>query len=321
MNLSLLSKLININAPILITGPSGSGKSQLALKIFKKSRIFRDQFLTLHLASLKEDLLESELFGHRKGSFTGATENKNGYFKDVGKGTLFLDEIGELSLEAQKKLLYLLEEKKFTPVGSTTALNFEGRLIMATNKDLKAMVKTGAFREDLYFRLSVFLLELDSINTNKVNLQNIIIEQFDLMKRRYLKDELILGPEVESLMQNFTWRGNYRELKNCLEYLVVVSDGPIIKKDDLPDWFLSELSLDRATETQDFIAHFPEDFNLALESFEQWYLKAMFLKFDGKVNETARVLGISKTTLINKARKYEINTMLIRAKANDKKAA
>lgn len=321
MNLLLLSKLININSPILITGPTGSGKSQLAHKIFGRSRIHRDQFLTLHLASLKDDLLESELFGHKRGSFTGASENKNGYFKDVGRGTLFLDEIGELSLESQKKLLYLLEEKKFTPIGSTVAQDFLGRLIMATNKDLKAMVKTGAFREDLYFRLHVFHLELDPISANKDHLLREINKQFIQMKTQYQKEHLKLSSEVESLMLNYSWKGNYRELKNCLEYLVVVADGAIVLKEDLPQWFTSELNPKQASSAEDFVSHFPLDFNRALENFEAWYLKAMFERFSGRVNETARVLGMSKTTLINKARKYEINTLQIRARLQAQKAA
>ena len=316
MNESLFLKLININSPILITGPSGTGKSQLAKKFFKKSKINRDQFLTIHLASLKEDLLESELFGHIKGSFTGAIETKFGYLKNVGCGTLFLDEIGELSLESQKKLLYLLEEKKFTPIGSTAALPFQGRLIMATNKDLKKMVQEGSFRADLFFRLNVFHIELDSINANKEKLEIEIHKQFEEMKERYQKEYLQLSSEVESLMLNFIWKGNYRELKNCLEYLVAITDGPLIKKEDFPGWFLSELSPKQAVTNKDFISHFPQDYNLAVENFERWYLLAMFERFSGKVNETARVLGISKTTLINKARKYQINTLQIRAEAS-----
>jgi DNA-binding NtrC family response regulator len=319
MNQSLISKIININSPILITGPSGTGKSQLAQKIFNRSRINREQFLVLHLASIKEDLLESELFGHRKGSFTGASENKLGYFQAVGKGTLFLDEIGELSLESQKKLLYVLEEKKFTPIGSTVALDFQGRLMMATNKDLKAMVKAGTFREDLFFRLSIFHLELDPINKNKEKLLIDLRHQFEGMKNIYQKNHLKLGGEVENLMLNATWKGNFRELKNCLEYMVVVSDGEELKKVDFPEWFLSELKPNQAQSENDFISHFPQDFNQALENFEEWYLKAMFERFSGKVNETARVLGMSKTTLINKAKKYQINTLQIRARASTQK--
>lgn len=319
MNQSLMSKVTNINTPILITGPSGTGKSQMAQKIFNRSRINRDQFLVLHLASIKDDLLESELFGHRKGSFTGANENKAGYFQAVGKGTLFLDEIGELSLESQKKLLYVLEEKKFTPIGSTVALDFQGRLIMATNKDLRAMVKQGNFREDLYFRLNVFHLELDPINKDKEKLLRELHRQFEVMKNVYKKNDLLLGQEIESLMLNATWRGNFRELKNCLEYMVVVSDGKELKKEDFPEWFLVELKPNQAKNENDFISHFPQDFNQALESFEEWYLKAMFERFSGKVNETARILGMSKTTLINKAKKYQINTLQIRARASAQK--
>lgn len=315
MNQTLFSKIINISSPVLITGPSGTGKSQLAQKIFNKSKIHRDQFLTIHLASLKEDLLESELFGHTKGSFTGAIETKHGYFKNVGSGTLFLDEIGELSMESQKKLLYLLEEKKFTPIGSSFALPFQGRLIMATNRDLKKMVSEGTFRSDLFFRLNVFHLELDSINANKETLKIELHKQFERMKKQYQKEYLNLCPEVESLMLNYIWKGNFRELKNCLEYLVVISDSLIVKRDDLPQWFLNEINPKQATTSKDFISHFPQDYNLAIENFEKWYLLAMFERFSGRVNETARVLGISKTTLINKARKYHINTLQMRADA------
>jgi DNA-binding NtrC family response regulator len=321
MNIQLAKKLLNISAPILITGPTGSGKSRLARKLFESSKIHRDRFLTLHLASLKEDLLESELFGHRRGSFTGAVENKNGYFKDVGTGTLFLDEIGELSLESQKKLLYLLEEKKYTPIGSTHALNFSGRLIMATNKNLKAMVTAGTFREDLYFRVSIFHLELESLNQDKARLEKEIYKTFEQMKERYQKHHLSLENDVFHLLMNAEWKGNYRELKNCMEFTVALCEGTKITRSDLPGWFLSGMKKESAKTEVDFISHFPEDFNLALESFEGWYLQAMFERFSGRVNETARVLGISKTTLINKARKYGIDTLQIRAKANVQKTS
>ena len=315
MNQSLLTKIININTPILITGPSGTGKSQMAQKIFNRSRINRDKFLVLHLASVKEDLLESELFGHKKGAFTGANENKLGYFQETGLGTLFLDEIGELSLESQKKLLYVLEEKKFTPVGSTLAIPFLGRIIMATNKDLAKMVQVGHFREDLYFRLNIFNLEIEEIGKNKEKLLMEIREQFQKMKTHYKKYNLMMGHEIEDMMVKKKWKGNFRELKNCLEYMVVVSDDVELKKQDFPSSFIGEFNPGKAQNEKDFITNFPEDYSLAIKEFEEWYLREMLNRFSGGVNKTARVLGISKTTLINKAKKYEINTLQIRADA------
>ncbi|MBP9681092.1 MAG: sigma-54-dependent Fis family transcriptional regulator [Bacteriovorax sp.] len=315
MNHFLFKKLVNISSPILITGPSGTGKSQMAYKLFNCSSIHKEKFLTLHLASLKEDLLESELFGHKKGSFTGAIDNKNGYFKDVGSGTLFLDEVGELSLESQKKLLYLLEERKFTPIGSTSTVTFEGRLIIATNKDLKAMVNAGTFREDLYFRLSIFHMKLDPIAQNKEHLMLEINKTFEDLKVKYHRPFLKLSPDVTNLLMASSWKGNYRELKNCLEFVIALADKREIQQADLPGWFLEELSPSQATTEAGFISQFPDDFGQALESFEAWYLRAMCEKFSGRVNETARKLGMSKATLISKSKKYQIDTLSMRAKS------
>ena len=186
MDQDKLQKLINISSPLLITGETGTGKSVLAKKIFSEAKIHREKFLTVHLASLKEDLIESELFGYKKGAFTGALECKNGYLKDVGNGTLFLDEIAELSLDAQKKLLYVLEEKKFTPLGSTSAIDFRGRIIMATNRNLEQMVKEGLFREDLYYRITVFKLELSKLTHDEACFADSAHFIFKELKNKYI---------------------------------------------------------------------------------------------------------------------------------------
>ncbi|MBC7714350.1 MAG: sigma-54-dependent Fis family transcriptional regulator [Rhizobacter sp.] len=301
-------KLINLSVPLLITGETGTGKSVLARKIFDQSYVHREKFLTVHLASLKEELLESELFGHKKGAFTGAVEMQNGYLKDVGTGTLFLDEIGELSLDSQKKLLYLLEEKKFTPIGSTVVQEFRGRIIMATNRNLEKMVNEGLFREDLYYRISVFKIELETLAANKELLKESIKNTFFELKSRYRKHQCTLPHSTLDYLTGLEWKGNFRELKNTLEFAVVMNEKNILEISDFP----SKISKAPAL-TEDFISGFPENFNASLERFEEMYLKSMFHRHGGKVNETARRLGMSKTTLIHKAKKYQINTLKIRA--------
>lgn len=310
-----IEKFLNISSPILITGETGTGKSFIAKEIFERSSINKEKFLTVHLASLKEDLLESELFGHVKGAFTGASENKQGYLKDVGAGTLFLDEVGELSLEAQKKLLYLLEEKKFTPVGSTAARDFKGRIIMATNKSLKDLMEKGLFREDLFYRLSLFRLEQKPLRENIKLLEKLMDVFLNELKEKYCKPQLFLNDKIKNNLLSHKWKGNVRELKNCLEYAVAMSDGRQLSYQDLPNFLLIENSFQKPSSDSEFLSQFPDDFGKSLELFERLYLKERLLKFSGRINETSKILGMSKTTLIYKAKKYQLNTLRMRADA------
>lgn len=315
MNHQNLQKFINLKAPILITGETGTGKSYLAKQIFEAAQIHKEKFLTTHLASLKEDLMESELFGHKKGSFTGAIEAKTGYLKDVGHGTLFLDEIGELSLESQKKLLYLLEEKKFTPLGSTQAQDFHGRIIMATNKNLKKMVSSGEFREDLFYRVSVFELKLSSLRENPKFLQQSIFDILHILKITHQKPFAMIADETLEFLLKEKWKGNFRELKNSLEYAIVMSEGRILKPTDFPQHLILS-TLGNQQNSENFIDQFPSDFGLSLEMFEKMYLESILEQHSGKVNETARKLKMSKTTLIQKTKKYQINTLKMRSDAS-----
>ena len=315
MDQRLFQKTINLSAPLLLTGETGTGKSFFAKNIFQNSNINKEKFLTAHLASLKEDLLESELFGYKKGAFTGANESKNGYLKEVGAGTLFLDEVGELSLDAQKKLLYLLEEKKFTPLGSTQALDFCGRIIMATNKDLFSLVKLNLFREDLYYRVNAFKIELPTLRTKPELLESSISNFLSELKSQHLKPYSYLSNEALSLLRTHEWKGNFRELKNALEYAVVMSENRQIMLKDFPD-YLNSTPLILKTQEKAFIESFPQDFNQSLELFEKLFLATILIKNGGKVNDTARRLGMSKTTLIQKAKKYQINTLKMRADAS-----
>jgi two-component system nitrogen regulation response regulator NtrX len=312
MHRQLITKFTNISAPLLLRGETGTGKSYLAQKIYQNSYIHKEKFLTAHLASLKEELIESELFGFKKGSFTGATEAVNGYLKDTGSGTLFLDEVGELSLPAQKKLLYLLEEKRFTPIGSTHKLEFRGRIIMAK------MVKDGSFREDLYYRIKVFQIELPDLKSSDELFFETMENLWKEIRQKYHKPHKTISSELKNYLSKLEWRGNFRELKNALEYALVMSEESQIAMENFPsDIHRLDLSVDSSPVSEEsFLEHFPEDFNGSLEIFEKMYLLDKFKKNEGRVNETARKLGMSKTTLIQKARRYQINTLKIRAEAS-----
>ncbi len=314
MQSALYKKFLNIKSPILITGATGTGKSFLALQIFNESIIFKPKFLTMHLASLKEDLLESELFGHKKGSFSGAIENRLGYLAEVGEGTLFLDEVGELSLESQKKLLYLLEEKKFTPIGSNLPSHFKGRIIMATNRDLESLVKQKMFREDLYYRIKTFQIKLPNLTENQSELRGLIDELLNKLKIEHSQPYAELANTTREYLLHREWKGNIRELKLALEYALLMSEKNLIQIRDFPS-FSEEKTMALPQNFESLIESLSDDYNESLELFERMYLRSRFEKYQGKINKTARILGLSKTTLISKARKYQINTLRLRADA------
>ncbi len=316
---SQVKKFLNIKQPILITGETGTGKSFLAQQIFNESKINKSRFITMHLASIKEELIESELFGHVKGSFSGAVENRSGYLADVGEGTLFLDEIGELSLDSQKKLLYLLEEKKFTPIGSSVPQCFKGRIILATNKNLETLVARSQFREDLYYRIKTFEIKIPKLNSDRHKVEKLIESLWDSLKKEHCQPYATISEEAKAHLINRTWKGNTRELKHNLEYALLLSEKNVIQLSDFPP-SPEELEPSATISHTDFFKTLSDDYNESLELFEKMYLKSRFEKFEGRVNQTARILGISKTTLINKARKYQINTLKLRAEASEEAA-
>lgn len=295
-----LQRMASSNQPVLILGETGTGKSFLAREIHKKSKQNQNKYIHLNIASLNKNLFESELFGHIKGAFTGALTSKKGFCEDVGFGSLFIDEIGELSLEQQSKLLTLIDEKKYFQVGSCIERKFNGRLIFATNRDLKKMVSDGSFREDLYFRLRFFEVELDSLR-DKHNLFQIIIDEINTTKIRYNNMRVLFPVTVLNKLFEYSWPGNRRELKNTVEYLFML-DKPRLDVDDVPSWIRSE--------NRNMINKSESSYHLALESFEKAFFKRILAKHEGKINVTAQVAGISKVTLISKLKKYGINRRL-----------
>ena len=304
-------KFINISGHLLITGETGTGKSYLAYKIFKESKIHKNSFTCVPLSSLSESLFESELYGHVKGAFSGAINNSKGYLETASRGTLFLDEIGVLSLGNQKKLLFLLEEGHYHPVGSSIKKEFKGRIMIATRRNLLAMVEEGTFREDLYYRLLLYHLHVQPLRETKEKLKGLIRNSFEELKKKLDKNWVKMSEECFRFLLNYPWPGNIRELRNCLEF-GIFSTLQSLEIKDLPEWVKNEASKLRVNPSNNKPLE-KAIYKLAREDFEKDFFYKALHRFGGMINLTAKEIGISKTTLIAKIRKYDINTQKIKA--------
>lgn len=287
-------RLPRVEDTILITGETGVGKSSLAKWIHSKSERKKSNFIQLNIASISEQLFESELFGHKKGSFTGALSDKVGFCEKVGAGTLFLDEIGDLSLELQKKILTLVDEGIYYPVGSTETKKFRGKLIFATHKDLEQQVSDGLFRKDLYYRLFTFQYELKPLRlkTNKEEL----IDKAIKLEAAQRESSFFVTRCVRDMLYKYDYPGNFRELKQLIKYLFFVSNGEI-NKACLPKWINTNKKFKKDS----------DNYYDALEEFEKSFFVEKLKKYKGKINFTAENINISKVTLISKVKKYDIN--------------
>lgn len=296
-----------IKGTILLTGETGTGKSYLAKEIHHMTNP-RSPFIEVNLATLQDNLLESELFGYEKGAFTGAHHSKFGFLDKVGSGILFFDEIAELSLSLQKKLLGLLEEKNYYPVGSTNQKKFLGQIIVATNRNLEEMVKNKTFREDLYFRLKVFTYEIPPLRTNENHCQLCL----DLM-RNCFKRNVVIDEKAMDVINSYDWPGNVRELKHALEYALTFCDNRIELR-HLPKWVSVKPQVS-------FEMTSLGDYYEELADFERKFFTKKLEESEGKINLTARCCGLSKVTLLTKLKKYEINNWAVKAKFKELKLA
>jgi len=224
------------NSTVLITGESGTGKELAARAIHENSPRREKPFVAVDCSSLAETLLESELFGHVKGSFTGAVQTKTGLFMLADGGTLFLDEVSNISLSTQAKLLRALQERKITPIGGTQLLPIDIHLVAATNKNLKTMVREGTFREDLYFRLNIIPIELPPLRERKQDIPILIRHFLKKYTAEIGKEIRGVAPDVLSFLENYSYPGNVRELENVIERAVVLAEGDVIRNEDLELW-------------------------------------------------------------------------------------
>jgi two-component system response regulator AtoC len=283
------------NSTILILGESGSGKEVMARTIHEESQRAEGPFVAMSCAALTETLLESELFGHEKGSFTGATARRKGKFESAAGGTLFLDEIGDISPKLQLDLLRVLEERKFHRVGGNDAIDVDVRIIAATNKDLKKAVSDGSFREDLFYRLNVIPVTLPPLRERKEDIP-LLVEHFLDRLEAEMKKRVKVSPEAMASLLAHDWPGNVRELRNVLERGAVVAQGDVIKPADLG---MAPAPV-RAPG-----ANAPGE-PASLEDVEKHHISEVLAHTAGNVSQAARLLGIDRVTLYNKIRKYQL---------------
>lgn len=338
---NVISKLAQVNTPVLIRGESGTGKELVAKAIHFNGPRKDDKFVTINLAAIPDNLIESELFGHEKGAFTGATERKIGKFQYADGGTIFLDEIGDVSPTMQVKLLRVLQEKTFTPVGANRDIKCDVRVIAASHKPFEKMIKEGTFREDLFYRLNVLPVYLPPLRERKDDI-NFLVDYY-VKYFNNLHNLQISGftPDAMEAMKNYTWPGNIRELRNVIEHSFIIESTDVINFNSLPESVKKNSQLAQthiAEDDEESIIDFEGikesvlnkeidesedglkftfkmsgesdynmDFQMAKELFEKQFIIEALKVNKGKINQTALKANIPKKTLLRKIEKYEIN--------------
>jgi two-component system NtrC family response regulator len=288
------------SATVLIQGETGTGKDVLAKSIHFNSLRREQPFVTINCAAIPRDLMESELFGHLRGSFTGAVTHKKGKVEMADGGTLFLDEIGELPLQLQVRLLRLIQEREIEKIGATNPTKVDVRIIAATNRDLMALVATGSFREDLYYRLAVVPIELPPLRNRAEDISDFVHYFFEASKQRHRKPELSLPPQIVPYFSSYPWPGNVRQLENAIERIVVLSSSDHVTLNDLPEFLRPpRRHLDR---TQS--AGSAEGGNLA--AVERDLIVQALRQFSWNQSRAAKYLGITRKTLLYRIAKYGI---------------
>ena len=291
----LVSRVSSATANVLITGESGSGKEMVARAIHESGPRMNKSFVAINCTAIPETLLESELFGHAKGSFTGAIQRKRGLFEEAEGGTLFLDEIGDMNPQLQSKLLRVIQERKVRAVGDNVDKPVDVRIVAATHKDLKSAIREGRFREDLYYRLSVIPIVIPPLRDRRDDIP-LLAEHF-LKKYSAMNNSRVKGFTKRAMakLMGLRWEGNVRELENVVERAVVLATNELIDESDIP-----------TQETQspvDFVSSATRDFP-TINQLEERYIKTILEKTAGRKDKAAQILGINRRTLYRKEREY-----------------
>jgi DNA-binding NtrC family response regulator len=289
--MNIVRKVASTDANVLITGENGTGKELVAREIHNLSKRSGELMISVDMGSVTESLFESELFGHAKGAFTDAREERKGKFESANNGTLFLDEIGNLSLQSQAKLLRVLQDRKVVKVGSNIPVPVNIRLICATNRDLQQMVRNGEFREDLLYRINTILIEVPPLRDRVDDIPILANHFLRLNAERYGKEGMKLTTHALEKLSNHDWPGNVRELQHSMEKAVILSDSPNLKPSD----FVFATPGKSAPSSE-----------MTLEEMEQKMIVDSIRRYDGNLSVVAIKLGITRQTLYNKIKKYGI---------------
>jgi two-component system response regulator AtoC len=293
--LQMVGRVADTDSTVLIRGESGAGKELVARAVHRLSRRARQPFVVVDCASLHENLLQSELFGHEKGAYTGAIRLKHGLFEVADRGTIFLDEIAELTPQLQVKLLRVLETGTFRRVGGTVDIKVDVRVIAATNRSLEQMMKDGAFREDLYYRLNVFSVQIPPLRERKSDIVLLVdhfIRNSSIVPKRTVK----ASPEAHQVLQRYLWPGNVRELENVIERALILTDGGAIEPEHLPMGVRLQPAFEEAGDSK----RLP-----TLEEVERRYIKRVLDECAGHRQKAAAILGISERNLYRKLKELE----------------
>ncbi|HPK44732.1 MAG TPA: sigma-54 dependent transcriptional regulator [Spirochaetota bacterium] len=288
------------NARVFITGENGTGKELVARAIYRKSKRSDKPFIKVNCAAIPDELIESELFGHEKGSFTGALARRLGKFELADKGTIFLDEICDMSQSAQAKVLRVLQEQQFERVGGNDVITVDVRVIAATNVDVKEAIEQGRFREDLYYRLNVIPIYVPPLSERKDDIPLLVDYFLEKFAREHGLGVKQMSDSAMHFMANYAWPGNVRELKNVIERLTIMVPSEVIELDDIKKHIESY-------DYEDTIVKDSSSLKKAREQFEKEYIIKALKQFDKNVSATAKSLGIERTNLHRKIRQYHIN--------------
>lgn len=308
--LELVRRVSDTDCSVLITGKSGTGKELIAQALHRASPRAKRPFVAVNCAAIPKDLMESEIFGHAKGAFTGATERREGKFQVADGGTMFLDEIGEMDLVLQGKFLRVIQEKEFTPIGESRAQKADVRIIAATNRDLEERARNGQFREDLFYRLNVIPIELPALNERIADVPMLAAHFVERANRRHSRKVTGIEPGALLRLAAYPWPGNIRELHNLLERLVILKGKGELREADLPPAFAKRDATPDDDDAAQAEAHASAeggvDLTMALERLERRLTVDALRRAQGNKAKAAQMLGLKRTTLIERLKKLAI---------------